>query len=115
MSKLSQLKKLAVEQMNRVQITFCPHSQVWTVNLGLFSSENPDLDDAAGGVVQAVSDYRANTRLGNLLTQVEPLDDDDIILLKDWLAILADDVEMFGATPEDTAKMSAITARIGDR
>ncbi len=57
----------------------------------------------------------SNSYLQRLLTQVEPLAPDEVASLRDWLAVLRDDVAMFGATPEDETRMNAIKAKIGDR
>lgn len=47
-----------------------------------------------------------------LLTQAEPLERHEISDLEDWLSVLKGDVEMFGDTPEDNARMAKIEARI---
>jgi hypothetical protein len=47
-----------------------------------------------------------------LLEQAEPLDDFDRSRLIDWLRVLSEDVEMFGATPEDIALMQRIRAKL---
>lgn len=48
----------------------------------------------------------------HLLTQTEPLEPHEISDLEDWLSVLKGDVEMFGDTPEDNARMAKIEARI---
>jgi ParB-like chromosome segregation protein Spo0J len=47
-----------------------------------------------------------------LLAQESPLDDHEIHDLERWLEALREDVETFGATPEDVARMAAIEDRI---
>lgn len=54
----------------------------------------------------------SDSYLQRLLTQAEPLEADELVSLRDWLAVLEDDVEMFGPTPDDERRMTAIKARI---
>ena len=47
-----------------------------------------------------------------LLDQTEPLEGHEVRCLQEWLEVLREDVEAFGATPEDEARMEAIARRI---
>lgn len=47
-----------------------------------------------------------------LLEQADPLEAHEIGTLEEWLGVLREDVEAFGATPEDEARMEAIARRI---
>lgn len=47
-----------------------------------------------------------------MLTQTEPLEGREIAELREWLAVLKEDVELFGDTPEDSARIAKIEARI---
>jgi len=53
------------------------------------------------------------SRLDALLRQTEPLETHEKADLKDWLAVLEVDCELFGETPEDTRRMNSIKARLG--
>jgi hypothetical protein len=48
----------------------------------------------------------------DLLERDGPLDAYEVGVLRDWLKVLREDVEAFGATPEDEARMARIEARI---
>lgn len=47
-----------------------------------------------------------------LLTQFAPLEAHEVASLREWLSALKEDVELFGATPEDTARIARIESRI---
>jgi len=49
-----------------------------------------------------------------LLTQAEPLEPHEVRTLEEWLEVLAQDVALFGATPEDEARIGTIERRIAD-
>ncbi len=48
----------------------------------------------------------------NLLEQAGPLEGHEVRCLQKWLEVLRGDVEAFGPTPEDEARMEAIARRI---
>lgn len=49
-----------------------------------------------------------------LLDQKEPLESHEIHHLQEWLRVMNDDCETFGETPEDTARINAIKAKISE-
>jgi hypothetical protein len=52
------------------------------------------------------------SRLENLLTQEEPLEQHEIADLEEWLLVLKEDCEMFGATAEDIMRAAQIRMKI---
>jgi len=48
----------------------------------------------------------------HLLDQIEPLDNYEIKMLEDWLAVLESDCDLFGETPSDTHRMNRIRNRL---
>lgn len=52
--------------------------------------------------------------LDQLLEQAEPLEKHEIDDLREWLATLNDDVDLFGATAEDARRMARIRAKIAE-
>lgn len=53
-----------------------------------------------------------SSRLANLLQQEEPLDPGEVAELREWLGVLRQDCEMFGATGEDEFRMHVIQLKI---
>lgn len=53
------------------------------------------------------------SRLGNLLSQERPLERDEIAALEQWLAVLNEDVSLYGETPEDRERIARIEAKLG--
>lgn len=53
------------------------------------------------------------SRLGNLLSKEEPLERDEIAALEQWLAVLKEDVSLYGETPEDRERIARIEAKLG--
>lgn len=47
-----------------------------------------------------------------LLTQPDRLDAGELAELRAWLSALKEDIEQFGAAPEDNARIARIEARI---
>ncbi len=50
--------------------------------------------------------------LDDLLRQKEPLEPHEVSDLEEWLSAMMRDCEDFGPTPDDTARMAAIEAKI---
>lgn len=55
---LARLKDLAIQQGNRLQLIYCPHTPQWTVTLGLFTSDADIPNDAMENVIDKIDAYR---------------------------------------------------------
>ncbi len=52
------------------------------------------------------------SRLENLLTQDEPLTVEEIMDLKDWIAAIQEDCQVYGTSSEDIEKIATIRFKI---
>jgi hypothetical protein len=56
---INALQAFAIEQGNRLQITYCPHTPEWKVSLGLFAAEHENITPAMDSVLDQIRTYRA--------------------------------------------------------
>jgi hypothetical protein len=56
------VRKLSLQQMNRLEITYCPVAGRWRVVLGLFRAEEDQLNLALYMIAKCVDDHRRRSK-----------------------------------------------------